>query len=97
MSQAVGPIAVLEPEDTTWPLDSIAPETRRLVDDAVRATVERAHERVTELLRTHEDALHRLADALLMAETFVSAEAAAAAGLQPSEPSSYSHSMEGTP
>jgi cell division protease FtsH len=97
MSQAVGPIAVLERQDTGWPLDSIAPETRRLVDDEVRATVERAHGRVTELLRTHKDALHRLADALLVAETFDSDEAAAAAGLQSSAPPSYSHSMEGTP
>ncbi len=97
MSEAVGPIAVLEPEEAGWPLDSIAPETRRLVDDEVRATVERAHGRVTELLRTHEDALHRLADALLVAETFDSDEAAAAAGLQSSAPPSYSHSMGGSP
>ena len=52
--------------------------------------------RVTELLRTHEDALHRLADALLLAETLDDDEAAAAAGLQPSGLTSRSHSMEGT-
>jgi cell division protease FtsH len=96
MSQAVGPIAVLEPEDTGWPLDSIAPETRRLVDDEVRATVERAHGRVTELLRTHEHALHRLADALLVAETLDTDEAAAAVGLQLSGLTSSHHAMEGT-
>jgi cell division protease FtsH len=82
MSQAVGPVAVLEPAETGWPVDGISPETRRLVDDEVRATVERSHARVTELLRGHEDALYRLAETLLVQETLDAHEALAAARLQ---------------
>ena len=86
---------MLEPEDTGWPLDTIAPETRRLVDDEVRATVERAHGCHGAAAHAR-GALHRLADALLLAETLDDDEAAAAAGLQPSGLISCSHSMEGT-
>ena len=74
---------MLGPDDAVWPVDVVAPETRRTVDDEVRATIERAHARVTELLRAHEDALHRLADALLAEETLDADEAAVAAGLRP--------------
>jgi cell division protease FtsH len=83
MSEAIGPVAVLGSDDEVWPVDVVAPETRRRVDEEVRATIERAHARVTELLRAHEDALHRLADALLAEETLDADEAAVAAGLRP--------------
>jgi cell division protease FtsH len=81
MSDVVGPVAILGPEDTGWLLDGIAPETRRLLDEQVQVTVEAAHARVTELLRVHRDALERLADALLVEETLDADAALAAAGL----------------
>jgi cell division protease FtsH len=83
MSDVVGPVAILGPEDTGWLLDGIAPETRRLLDEEVHATVEAAHARVTALLRTHADALQRVADALLAEETLDADAALAAAGLAP--------------
>ena len=81
MSQAIGPVAVLGSEDAGWPFDGIAPETRRLVDDEVRATIERARSRVTDLLRSHEDSVQQLADALMAEETLDADEAIAAARL----------------
>jgi cell division protease FtsH len=83
MSDAVGPVAVLGPDDAGWPLDTSAPETRRLVDEEVRATIERAHDRVRALLRDHRDALERLAAALLEHETLEGEQAIRAAGLAP--------------
>jgi cell division protease FtsH len=81
MSDAIGPVAVLGYDDAAWPFDGGAPETRRLVDDEVRATIEGAHARVSELLSAHRDALGRLADALLEEETLDADAAVAAAGL----------------
>ena len=60
-------------------------ETQRIVDEEVRALVERAHQEVTRLLEDHRDQLESLAQALLEAETLDAPEAYAAAGVPLSE------------
>jgi len=44
-------------------------ETNKLIDAEIKALVEGAHKRATEILKTHEDELHLLAQALLEYET----------------------------
>jgi hypothetical protein len=44
------------------------------IDDAVRAMTDRLAERANEIVRTHRDAVERLADALVTKEVLTSAE-----------------------
>jgi cell division protease FtsH len=49
-------------------------ETNKLIDAEIKALVEGAHARATEILKTHEDELHLLAQALLEYETLTGEE-----------------------
>jgi cell division protease FtsH len=49
-------------------------ETNKLIDSEIKALVEGAHKRATDLLTTHEDQLHLLAQALLEYETLTGEE-----------------------
>ena len=49
-------------------------ETNKLIDAEIRALVEGAHKRATDILKTHEDKLHLLANALLEYETLTGDE-----------------------
>ncbi len=84
MSDAIGPVAVL-PSDAEGPFlpgsSATSEETQQVVDQAVRQTVEAAHEQVTRLLKAHREQLESLAQALLRSETLDAADAYAAAGV----------------
>ncbi|MGD0749373.1 MAG: ATP-dependent zinc metalloprotease FtsH [Acidimicrobiales bacterium] len=86
MSEKLGPIAVL-PSDEAGPTvpGSSAPSshTHWIVDEEVHRLIEDAHAAVKTLLADHRDQLDGLAQALLKAETLDSAEAYAAALVQP--------------
>jgi cell division protease FtsH len=47
----------------------VSDETNKLIDSEIRGLVDGAHERATEILKTNEDKLHLLAQALLEYET----------------------------
>ena len=49
-------------------------ETNKLIDAEIKALVEGAHYRATDILKTHEDQLHLLAQALLEYETLTGEE-----------------------
>ena len=85
MSGAIGPIAVIPPDDQErWPMAGETSETtQRLVDEEVRRIVEDARTHVTELLTTNREKLEALATALLERETLDQDEAYAAAGIAP--------------
>jgi cell division protease FtsH len=56
------------------PESPLSASTQALMDDEVRALLDRLHVRTTELLRTHRTALDALAEALLDRETIDGAE-----------------------
>ena len=49
-------------------------ETNKLIDSEIRGLVDDAHKRATDILKTHEDKLHLLANALLEYETLTGEE-----------------------
>jgi cell division protease FtsH len=49
-------------------------ETNKLIDSEIRALVDDAHKRATEILKTNEDKLHLLANAMLEYETLTGEE-----------------------
>jgi cell division protease FtsH len=84
MSQAIGPIAVLPSESSSFLLPGVSEtseETQRLVDQEVHRIVDTAHRQVLELLRSRRSALDDLVNALMKDETLDEADAYAAAGL----------------
>jgi cell division protease FtsH len=84
MSEAIGPVAVLGEEGQGMLLPGVSEtsqETHRLVDEEVRALVERFHQEVTQLLEEHREQLESLAHALLAAETLDGPDAYAAGGV----------------
>jgi cell division protease FtsH len=84
MSQAIGPIAVLPSESSSFLLpgaSETSEETQRLIDQEVHRIVDTAHREVLELLHAKRSNLDDLVSALLKAETLDEADAYAAAGL----------------
>jgi cell division protease FtsH len=84
MSPTIGPVAVLGEEGQGMLLPGVSEtsqETQRIVDEEVRALVERFHHEVTQLLEEHREQLESLAHALLAAETLDAPEAYAAGGV----------------
>ena len=97
MSDAVGAVAVIPADSRAMTMPGVAetsPESRRLVDEEVRAIVEQAQREATELLAEHRDQLESLTRALLEAETLDEARAYAAAGLERHPPDA---TAEGAP
>jgi cell division protease FtsH len=88
MSEKVGPIAVL-PSDEAGPglpgASAPSAQTLWMVDQEVHRLIEDAHTEVTKLLAGHRNQLDGLAKALLKAETLDSADAYAAALIQPDQ------------
>jgi len=86
MSEEIGFVNVLPAENAS---PFLAAETsdqlRHQVDVAVKALVDRSHERVTRLLADNRDRLDSLAERLLDKETVDMDEAYGAAGLDPPE------------
>ncbi len=86
MSDAIGPIAVLQQDGQSALMPGVAgtsDDTQRLVDEEVRRLVDSAYDDVLELLTENRDRLDSLANALLDEETLDEADAYAAAGLPP--------------
>jgi cell division protease FtsH len=69
MSEAVGPVTVLDGDPAVPGASPVADGTRRLVDQEVRAIAESSYEEALTLLREHRERLERLAVALLERET----------------------------
>ena len=80
MSEAVGTLAIGETGEEVfigreWVQNkNFSESTARLVDSEVKRIVDEAHERCTVLLRDNEEALHRIAQALLDRETITGEE-----------------------
>jgi cell division protease FtsH len=89
MSEAIGPMSVLPPDDE-GPLahGAVAESTRQLIDVEARRIVEECYEHALGRLGEHRAQLESLARALLDRETLDEVDAYAAAGFQPPEPSS---------
>ncbi len=81
MSDEIGFIAVLPADGANPYSDPASEDSRRMVDTAVRAMVDRAHERVTTLLTAERGRLDSLAEALLNKETVDMDDAYSAAGV----------------
>jgi cell division protease FtsH len=89
MSDAIGPMSVLPPEDD-GPLaqGAVAESTRQLIDSEARRIVEECYAHAVRRLTEHREQLESLARALLERETLDEIDAYAAAGFQPPAPSS---------
>jgi cell division protease FtsH len=85
MSEAIGKLTVLPPDDRGPSFPEISPSTQQLVDEEARRIVEAADKEVAELLREHRDKLDALAEALLEHETLDEEDAYAAAGISHEE------------
>jgi cell division protease FtsH len=81
MSEEIGFVAALPQDGNPFIQDPPSDATRRLVDETVKKLVDRAHDRVTDLLTHHRDALDGLATVLLEKETVDQDEAYGAAGV----------------
>jgi len=85
MSETVGPLAVIGRDGASGPLfpgvDEVSDDTHRLVDTEVRSIVDKAHERVVQLITANRAKLDSLAEALLEHETLDEDDAYAAAGV----------------
>jgi cell division protease FtsH len=74
MSEALGPVTVLDGDPAVPGASPVADDTRRLVDEEVRAIAESSYDEAVTLLREHRERLERLATALLERETLDQAE-----------------------
>ena len=83
MSEAVGKLVVLPPEDRGPSFPEVSPRTQQLVDDEARKIVDEADREVATLLRDNRERLDALAEALLEHETLDEEAAYAAAGVEP--------------
>uniref|UniRef100_UPI0038BAD668 ATP-dependent zinc metalloprotease FtsH n=1 Tax=Novosphingobium sp. TaxID=1874826 RepID=UPI0038BAD668 len=79
MSDKLGPLMYEESQDGYLGMGStqrtmMSSETNKLIDSEIRGLVEGAHARATDILKTHEEKLHLLAQALLEYETLTGDE-----------------------
>ncbi|MBO0767695.1 MAG: ATP-dependent zinc metalloprotease FtsH [Solirubrobacterales bacterium] len=84
MSSAIGPVAVLASEESSFLLPGAAEaseQTQQLIDKEVHRIVDNAHREVIELLTERRASLDDLVTELLAEETLDEADAYAAAGL----------------
>jgi cell division protease FtsH len=81
MSDAIGKLTVLPPDDRGPSFPEVSPHTQQLIDEATRRIVGAADKEVAALLPGHREKLDALADALLERETLGEEDAYAAAGI----------------
>ena len=79
MSEKLGPLQYEESQEGYLGMGQTARtmgsgETNKLIDSEIRSLVEGAHKRATDILKTQEDKLHLLAQALLEYETLTGEE-----------------------
>ncbi|KPQ24528.1 MAG: cell division protease FtsH, partial [Porphyrobacter sp. HL-46] len=79
MSEKLGPLQYESSQDGYLGMGQTmrtmaSDETNKLIDAEIKALVEGAHYRATDILKTHEDQLHLLAQALLEYETLTGEE-----------------------
>jgi cell division protease FtsH len=83
MSEKLGPLAFGKREEMIFLGREIgeqrnySDEVARMIDDEVRAIIDKAHSRATEVLTAHKDRLTELAEALVAKETIEADEFAA--------------------
>ncbi len=84
MSDAIGPMSVLPPdEDGPLAHSAVAETTREMVDAEARRIVEECYAHALAQLHAHRDQLESLAKALLARETLDEVDAYTAAGFPP--------------
>jgi cell division protease FtsH len=84
MSEAIGPMSVLPPEDDgLLGHSAVAESTRQMVDAEARRIVEECYEHALRQLGQHREHLEALAQALLARETLDEVDAYTAAGFPP--------------
>ena len=85
MSEKLGPISFVAPEDAGVPLafqhQPYSESTSELIDAEIRRIVEQSHAEADRLLAEHRDKLEALARALLKAESLDEKEIRDVAGL----------------
>jgi cell division protease FtsH len=79
MSEKLGPLQYESSQDGYLGMGQTmrtmaSDETNKLIDAEIKGLVEGAHKRATDILKTHEDQLHLLAQALLEYETLTGEE-----------------------
>jgi cell division protease FtsH len=79
MSDKLGPLQYEEAQEGYLGMGGshrtmMSDETNKLIDSEIRGLVDGAHARATEILKTNEDKLHLLAQALLEFETLTGEE-----------------------
>ncbi|HEX7084454.1 MAG TPA: ATP-dependent zinc metalloprotease FtsH [Gaiellaceae bacterium] len=85
MSDAVGKLVVLPPDDRGPSFPEVSPHTQQLIDEEARRIVDEADREVAALLRDNRARLDSLAAALLEHETLDEEGAYAAAGIEREE------------
>jgi len=83
MSERIGPISVLPPEEGDPRAYGVSEELLAAVDAEVRRLVDECYAEALRLLEEHRDRLEAIAEALLEHETLDEADAYAAAGIDP--------------
>ncbi len=97
LSEKLGPMVYSEDEGEVFlgrsvtQHKAVSDETTHIIDEEVRAIVDRNYERATQILQEHMDKLHMMADALMKYETIDRSQIdAIMAGNPPGPPSDWS-------
>jgi cell division protease FtsH len=104
LTEKLGPLTYSEDEDEVFLGRSItqhkhiSDDTARIIDEEVRRIVETAHSRAEELVRSHMDQLHLMADALIKYETIDGDQIdQIMEGLEPDPPEDWGESTPDSP
>jgi cell division protease FtsH len=82
MSEAIGPVAVIDDNRDPFVRPEVSEKTHELIDTEVRRIVDDCYESAVETLKNHRTQLDALAQALLDKETLDEVEAYEVAGIE---------------
>jgi cell division protease FtsH len=82
MSEAIGPVTVIEEHPDPFTRSEVSENTHELIDTEVRRIVDECYEQALITLKEHRPQLDALAQALLQKETLEEIEAYAIAGIE---------------
>ncbi|MDY7025724.1 MAG: ATP-dependent zinc metalloprotease FtsH [Pseudomonadota bacterium] len=68
-SDKLGPLLYQEDENGFGVSQAFSPDTAKIIDDEAKTLIENAYDQARDLLKTHEDKLHAMKDALMKYET----------------------------
>lgn len=81
MSEAIGPVTVIDENRDPFGRSEVSPSTQELIDSEVRRIVDECYDAAIDTLKEHRDQLDALAAALLDKETLEEIEAYSIAGI----------------